>query len=375
MRIQFNLCSLAIVIYSTVSFSQVSQMGKPLFNSPYVADTLFRGAGFFAKDTSKAITISIMASSLWNALGRLYLMDPEQRDAKTFLFHNHPVIFPGESTTVNIGAFHKGKQIILMFEFCDTVAYRGFLGDRLYSGQNRDSIDDYISDVTSLYKDRQLSMAGRIDSTTVEVGFNDARNGGYDNAILRITNIFLEGLEKSKVPRPRMTPMGGSFQSKVSVSLDIKSEGLYSIIKRKTHIDTLAPLNHGAVLKYYYTTDSTDPRSSSTRKVYSTPLELSQTTVLKAYAVFESDTNWFPSEVATAVFTKEQTPVLGGLRPGNSQSGTSEFRIYTMNGRLVHSIIASEQGVAGYMDNLRSGVYLVRSSVSPQIKRVAIGKR
>ena len=301
-------------------------------------------------------------------------MDPEKHDSSVFLFHNNKYSFPTESRTVNIGKFQSGKPIVLMFKFCDTIILKPFLGKRLYTGQNRDSIDDYISDLTSIYSDRQLAIAGRIDSNTVEVGFDDAMNATYANAILYVKNVYLECLEKSKVPRPIIDPRGGPFQSTLNVSLSLKNEGLLSIIKRYSGSDTIDPINQGAILKFLYTQDNSDPRSSPTSQTYTAPIVINQTDTLKTYAFLETDTNWFASEVITEVYTKDASTIRDNIKLNQFANNVSDFKIYSIKGQLIRTITTKATNIGEYTSFLSPGIYFLQSNNTTVIKRIIVGR-
>ncbi len=84
---------------------------------------------------------------------------------------------------------------------------------------------------------------------------------------------------ETQVATPTFSPAAGSYTSTQTVS-----------------ISTTSP----APTTIYYTTDGSDPTTSSTRTVYSTPITVSATKTLKAYA---TKSGYFDSNVATAAYT------------------------------------------------------------------------
>ncbi|MBQ3842050.1 MAG: chitobiase/beta-hexosaminidase C-terminal domain-containing protein [Ruminiclostridium sp.] len=107
----------------------------------------------------------------------------------------------------------------------------------------------------------------------------------------------------------------------------------------------------------YYTTDGSDPRTSSTAKSYSNSIRITQDTTIKAYARSKGNTD---SDVSTFSYRVKAGFTIGGVvwddTPGSVSSSSSSSSVITANG----SKASNEPGISGMT------VYLVNSTTSAQ---------
>ena len=355
---------LALLIISTAG-GRVVHMNHPLYNDPWNAESLFVGAGLIAVDSAMDITVTLDGSKGTDGIGRAYFMVPGYPDSAVFLFHNLHDRFPEESTTVSIGKYRAGTQIVLMYQVVDTnTRWDTFRGERLYTGQNREGIDAYISERAPVRTfARCFAMAAKCADGTVEVGFSDGPSLAFWNIMLTITNAYLEVLEKNKIPYVHVSPAGDDSHSEsVRVSLWVPDSGLLAIKDR----DTISnPLADGEQLRIYYTLDGTDPRTSQSRELYEGEFQITRTCTLKAYAELTGETNWYPSEVTTRAFTVDASGlarhigVPAGRLPERIQPG-SQVTLLHASGRIVGRFSAVECRSLLAHSRLAPGVYFIK---------------
>ena len=186
--------SVSILSWVVVLQAELVHINKPLFDNPWEAESLFVGAGLVAVDSSTPITVTLMGSRGTDGIGRAYFMVPGYSDSAVFLFHNLHDRFPEESTTVSIGKYRAGTQIVLMYQVVDTnTRWDRYRGEKLYTGQNREGIDAYISERAPVRTfARCFAMAGKCADGTVEVGFSDGPSLAFWNIMLRIEGVNLD---------------------------------------------------------------------------------------------------------------------------------------------------------------------------------------
>lgn len=310
-----GLALLAAVFFGTFllgvrGFSQVKSDGIPFRNSPWEADSLWLGAGMFVKDPQQPIEIKYKdRESTW-ALGELYLMLPNYPDSAFFLFHNYPDTFPDDPLSLAVGPYPAGTAIVLMYkvsdDLSDDLAYRydRFMGEPMYTGQNRVGVDAFVSDKVHGTK-RRWAVVGRADSTILEVGFDDYIHNRYKSIMLTVSNVYIEVIEKYKVSRPWITPGGGVVEAGTRLSMEVPYAGNIKIVGE----DTTDNRPDSTAFKVRYTLDNSDPRTSATASLYTGDCAITQSCTLKAIAELPGDTNWFPSEVVTQVYTVEHSGV------------------------------------------------------------------
>jgi hypothetical protein len=175
----FLLCSIEI------AFAEVT----PKYNNPaspnhWECDTIFIGADIVVADSNSNIQVT-WKKAMSGTTGELSFMDPFHPDSAIFLFHNLLVGFSGEPKTRSIGKFPVGTKLVFRYVVTDTSAIHFLIGKKLYSGQNIEGIDTYISDNSSAVFGHRWAAVRKIDETRVWVGFSECLLTSYDNIILR----------------------------------------------------------------------------------------------------------------------------------------------------------------------------------------------
>ena len=159
---------------------------------------------------------------------------------------------------------------------------------------------------------------GALAETTIYVRLKSGLAVGNYNGNLTIAcdtlshTIALNGAvtEQPLTSAPTFSPAGGNFITAQTVSMSCETEG--------------------AII--YYTTDGTDPTESSS--VYSTPLEVNQTTTIKAFAVAPSYAN---SAIITATYTIQEVVSIATARTlANNEYACVEGTVTYMEGRNVY---------------------------------------
>jgi len=116
-------------------------------------------------------------------------MVPGHLDSAKFLFYNLINRFPNNPKTISLGKYPAGTHLVFMYKVVDTSAkWKYFANKKLYTGQNREGIDQYVSDrpsETNLYQKR-FAAAGKVDSMNVEVGFSDGPSLSFWNLLFQI---------------------------------------------------------------------------------------------------------------------------------------------------------------------------------------------
>lgn len=74
----------------------------------------------------------------------------------------------------------------------------------------------------------------------------------------------------------------------------------------------------------YYTTDGSDPTTSSTSTVYTGPITVSKTTTIKAFARNNNYSGWIDSEIVSAIYTKKGTTLAPVFTPAPGTYSYSE---------------------------------------------------
>jgi Chitobiase/beta-hexosaminidase C-terminal domain len=341
--------------------AQITNTIKPHINSPWHADSIFIGSGFIAKDSTKDLIVSWKGYFGTNAIGEFYFMVPNHKDSSIFLFHNVIDSFPTDPLSVNLGKFPKGTPLTFMYKVTNgDIRYTPCcINEKLYSGQDREGIDYYVSE-RSDGLNRRFFASGRVDSNIVEGGVEDYYNSLYLSLFFQVSDVYLEVREKYKTSSPVVSPLSANFDSQLSISAFIPYAGNYSIVG----VDTINKRPDSSLFKIYYTLDGSNPLSSSTRLLFKDSITISQTTTLRAVGVLENDTNWFPSEIVTQVYTKVPASIRNQQnRFSFSQiaENGSDFKIYSISGKQI-SIQPALNRTMPLRGNIPRGVYLVKSN-------------
>jgi len=167
-------------------FSEVPPDYLPLAKSKHIKwddDSLFIGASSVVLSDTTPVIVKWKASYV-QCLRKLYFISPVGDYSPRLLFHNMIDSFPGEQKEINLGKFPKNTELHFMYTVVDTSKqYYRFRDKKLYSGPNRDSIDSFVSDLRYFYG-RKWAVAGKIDSTCIEMGFSDDYMNMRFNAII-----------------------------------------------------------------------------------------------------------------------------------------------------------------------------------------------
>jgi hypothetical protein len=343
---------------------------KPLIKDPWVSDSLFVGAEIAVIDSAKPVMIKVKASYISSAAGSLYYIN-STNDSVIFLSTNKNF----DSVQVNIGSFPNNTILPFMFIVTDTSSrFAEFRNLKIYTGQNRKGVDSYISQRemppqrVSGYGAR-WSLAGNVGSDKVEVGFEERGEYVFRGIVFEVSNVQ-ELHNRHKLPLPRY------MKESSFLALHCPAVPDTLIIGKDS---TFFPCDT-TKLQIYYTLDNSDPRSSSSRLLYTSPIPITQTTTIKSYTFHTGDTNWLQSDIATATYTTttvrnsagknsiiQNNAEISGIDPARP------LRIYDMQGKLV-----AERYTASFMamrPALRAGLYFLHYSApgaGVQVRKVLV---
>jgi hypothetical protein len=146
-----------------------------------------------------------------------------------------------------------------------------------------------------------------------------------------------------------------SFTASVGTLSDVQADK--STTTSYTGDISVTLYNSNSSARILYTTDGSDPRTSLTASVYYSPIKISKTTTLKAYAQAKS---YADSAVSTFNYNVESVYTISGTvwddSPGKAGATWDEKAIISSNGVMA----SSEAGVSGIP------VYLISSSTAAQ---------
>lgn len=362
--IKIQVIPFIILIGIIISYSEISYVSLNPSCPEWEADSHYVGAGFIANGNEVTV-IRKRLNEICPWLGELYFMVPGYSDSALFLLHNDYEEYPGESDTVNLGTFDSGTVIVFKYINIDT-AYlaKPYKDKTLYSGQNRQGIDEYISEIENGYYNLRWAAAGRIDDVFCEMGFKSSDSYGFRDIMYKIKGVYLSGLEKFKIPLPNAEPAGQAFDTPFKVSLSVPEEGLKSIIYfNLSTIDTINPLDSGAILKIYYTTDGSTPTQTSST-LYTDSIQITKTTTLKARAILEGAADWFDSEVMEEIYTYTGIPIINNSNNNiifpDILTEYAEVNVYNSQGRLINTLRNSNNAQIGNTLKGKSGIYFLQ---------------
>lgn len=327
-----RLLQIAAILAALRASADLSYVPKPAINDPWLADSLFVGAGLLARSDECDVVVSLKGKVGGCAVGEFFFACPRKTDSTHFLFTNHDTV----GASLNLGRFRAGTQLFLGYVVVDTNEYyEPYRGARLYSGQNRPGVDAFVSERSTHYFGHRLFLAGRADSAVVEGGFEDGISTLFWHAMVKVSNVWIEGIEKHKTPMVRASPPVGVYSDSVVVTLSVPEEGLQTVSTYRFNnpCDTLAPLDSGALLEVFYTTDGSAPDTLSTH--YDGPIVLQGNTTLRAIARLKRAVDWYASDVATYSYTVQSSVALRRvptIRRPPAQVATRD-RLYDLRGR------------------------------------------
>ena len=181
-----KLSALILLTVNMAIFSAVPPDYLPLAKSKYFkwdAYSLFIGATAVVLSDTAPVIVKWKTTYV-QCLGELYFLSPGEDYSPRLLFHNMIDSFPDEQKEINLGKFLKNTELYFMYTVVDTsIQYNRFKDKKFYSGPNRDSVDRFVSDLWYVH-DKKWAVAGKIDSTRIEMGFSDGYTNMQFNAIM-----------------------------------------------------------------------------------------------------------------------------------------------------------------------------------------------
>lgn len=188
-----NTKKILLLILTTlvgVSYTEVTYVPLKKAKGLWDADSLFLGAEVAVKDSTKPV-IATWKPNQGDALGAIYFMVQNGSDSAFLLFHNHITEFSKESLDVNLGRFPRGTKLYFMYTVTDTSKlYNSIRNKKLFSGQNRNGIDPFISEKKGLI-DFRWAIAGKIDEDYCEISFASTIHGSYRQMLIKLSNTYL----------------------------------------------------------------------------------------------------------------------------------------------------------------------------------------
>ncbi len=179
--------SAAIIVCAGIlpSYAQDGYFTKTQ-GSIWEAETLYIGAQIRANGADDLVVV--MKKGHPRVEGKLYLMNTDKKDSAIYVNSNKPVAY-GDS--VNLGRYEKNEELVFMYVITDTTGYYAPLrGKKLYSGRNMGSVDRYTSEADGMYG-KKFGAVGRINKSTVELGFDGSGMGTFLDAVCRIKGAYL----------------------------------------------------------------------------------------------------------------------------------------------------------------------------------------
>ena len=356
------------VIISAVFGNSIAEIGRKTMPHIWMseADTTYWGAGLVATSSTDTIRAILKIDDISNipitGEWSYYIADEDRFET---LFR------PGDEigTKVTLGIFEEGQSIILRFTITDigephnmVDEYLEMIGNIFYTGQNRIEVDKYYADTPNRgTPSRQHSEVGRINNNKCIIGIVPEQDGTCPKIIYLTGMLMMEGVETYKIPHVKVTSThqtGNEYE----IDLTVPEGGLFNVIGERRMIDfeyvrdTSYALTGDAVLNIYYTTDGSNPKTSSTRALYSEPFTVQGGTIVKSYAVIENvaHTDWLPSDVetvqigtSTGIFFDHNKNIRMARQPLISNENT-----FSLTGRMITD------------SNRADGVYIIRNQKS-----------
>lgn len=189
-----TLIGFLVLTISQLIFTETIYRPLPIVGNKWEADSLFIGATPVVRNSNIPVKIRLKWNDDFCAKGSLYFMCPTKRDSAIYLFDNNKNEKPKDSIFYTLGTYQAGTPLFFMYKINDTM-YLKANGKKLYTGQNRLGTNDYISD---LFIGKNIggygalwAVAGRIDSTRIEVGFSNGENYSFRSMVFEVTNTSL----------------------------------------------------------------------------------------------------------------------------------------------------------------------------------------
>lgn len=190
--VRFYLFFWVVIMPWYISTGEVTYVPKPAVNDPFASDSLFVGASVVVLEPAVPVVVEREGSIGTDGVGQLYVVLPEDTDSLRPLFHNLAERFPEEPSQVNLGPYPAGTELVFCYVVVDAAPeWASYTGKRLFTGQNRDSLDAFVSEREWHYFGRRFAAVGRIDSLSVEVGFTDRLSTCFWSMYFTVENVKL----------------------------------------------------------------------------------------------------------------------------------------------------------------------------------------
>lgn len=177
-----------IVIGIAIHYSSAEvtpRANSDVLQTKWNSDTVFIGVETVVKDSTKDVVVT-WNKSITRYNGILYFMNPVHPDSIQFLFHNIPSKYDNEPTAVNLGKYPKGTSLVFMYTVIDTLVPKQLQNKKLFSGQNRESIDPFVSELRTNQFGYRWAAASQTENDIVTMGFNDTEPFGFISLLFTI---------------------------------------------------------------------------------------------------------------------------------------------------------------------------------------------
>lgn len=179
---KYMVFTISILLVSFCSYSETYfRPMKRVNNAIWKADSFFVGAGLKTISNTNIKVKKIYSKT--EQIGKLYYVNPTN-DSLTFLFNNKDTI--QEAIISNL--INDSPITFLYIVNPIEGDARPIYGKKLYTGQNRENTDKYISEISNGAFGRIWAIAGQIDSTTVQVGFEANGTLMFQDIIFLVSN-------------------------------------------------------------------------------------------------------------------------------------------------------------------------------------------
>lgn len=166
-----------------VSYYPMSKSKKIM----WAPESLFVGADLVSNGNN--IEVSLISTLPVSPLGALYVIIPAKSDSSIYLFNNKD----SHATVANLGPIDAGNMLIFKYKIIDSAeCFSPIKGNIYYSGQNRKGIDTFISDNVNGMFNYRWSIAGQVDSNTVEMGFEIVPTHVFSDIVVTIKGVKLK---------------------------------------------------------------------------------------------------------------------------------------------------------------------------------------